>query len=38
MDGSNGVNISEGANKSNSFTTPTLRNRSANKMVTMGIE
>ena len=38
MDGSNGVNINEGANKSNSFTTPTLRNRSANKMVTMGIE
>ena len=38
MDGSNGVNISEGANKSNSFTTPTLRNRSTNKMVTMGIE
>ena len=38
MDGSNGVNISEGANKSNSFTTPTLRDRSANKMVTMGIE
>ena len=27
MDGSNGVNINEGANKSNSFTTPTLRNR-----------
>ena len=38
MDGSNGVNINEGADKSNSFTTPTLRNRSANKMVTMGIE
>lgn len=38
MDGSNGVNINEGADKSNSFTTPTLRNRSVNKMVTMGIE